>query len=254
MKQTILFSNIGYAKGIDGSLWQHIRRFNRHFYSSVALQQTVLSQLQTIIHKAQPDICCFVEVDQGSWHAARFQQLQFLAGDLYEFHDSADKYGPSSRLGRMPMHSGKSNGFIAKSDIPFERLYLTHGTKRLFYKLMLSSDIDVIFGHFSLQAKIRARQFTEIGAIMRTNRNPVILLGDFNILRGFNELDGLLADTGLHLLNEPDEHTFTFHTRRLVLDLCLCSPELKNDVTLQIIPQRFSDHAALLIEINRPEA
>ncbi len=248
--QKILFSNIGYAKGIDGTLSQHIKRFHRHLYSGQSLQQDVLKQLKIIIDTEQPDLCCFVEIDQGSLHTARVNQMQFLLDDNYACHDIADKYGERSWLGRMPLHMGKSNGFMAKQAVAFERLYFRNGTKRLFYKIQIAPDIQLLFGHFSLQKTVRARQFAEIKELIANTSDKIILLGDFNIMHGFIELDELCQTTDLHILNNEDDHTFRFHKRQLALDLCVCSNALRDRLSLTIIPQPFSDHAALVIQLD----
>ena len=78
MTQKILFSNIGYAKGIDGTLWQHLSRAGRYLYCRVPTQTLVLGQLKAIIDLEQPDLCCFVEIDSGSLHSAYVNQLKLL--------------------------------------------------------------------------------------------------------------------------------------------------------------------------------
>lgn len=245
----MLFSNIGYARGIDGTLWQHISRATRHLYCSVPLQQAVLLQLKGIVTTETPDICCFVEIDEGSIHSARFNQLGYLLDDDYRFFDCADKYGPNSWIGRMPLHIGKSSAFMAKRELPFERLYFSKGSKRLIHKVVLPQDIVLYFTHFSLQRKIRHKQFEELKKLMAADPRPVILMADFNIMHGFKELAPLLGGTDLRVLNKETDHTFQIHRSKHTLDLCLCSESLVDRLQLKIIPQPFSDHAALLVDM-----
>lgn len=249
MAYKVLFSNIGYARGIDGSLRQHINFLGRHVYCTLPVQEQVLGQLKTIIDQEQPDLCCFVEIDQGSWHAARLNQIQSLLGTEYQFHDVSDKYGHQSTLGRMLFHKGKSNAFMAKRDLPFERLYFANGTKRLIYKLTTPQNISVFFAHFSLKHAVRVKQFEEMHKLVHDTEGESIVLADFNIMQGFKELQPLLRGENLVVLNKEDEHTFTFHTHKLALDLCICSRSLESRTALKIIPQPFSDHAALLVTI-----
>ncbi len=245
----ILFTNIGYAKGIDGSLKQHISRFGRHFYCKLPVQEQVLAQLKSIIALEKPDLCCIVEIDQGSIHSGYYNQLHALVDDDYKHHDIAGKYGETSILNRMMLHKGKSNAFLAARDYPFERLYFTHGTKRLIYHVSLPDDLHVFFAHFSLQKDVRARQFHEMHEIVKRISGKVVILADFNIMQGFAELRPLLRDTDLELISREDEHTFTFHRRKLALDLCLCSASLAPNANVRVIGQNFSDHAALMVEI-----
>ena len=250
MSYKILFSNLGYAKGIDGSLRQHARLIGRHFYCALPVQEQILSQVKAIIDKEKPDLCCFVEIDSGSMHSARFNQIEALMDTEYCFHDIADKYGKESRLGRMLFHKGKSNAFLSKRDIAFERLYFRHGTKRLIYQLGAVDGVTILFAHFSLSRKVRIKQFEEVRQLVKNIAGEVVILADFNIMGGFRELAPLLEGGDLCVLNKEDAHTFTFHKHRLVLDLCICSKGLADKLKLQIIPQPFSDHAALLVEIH----
>jgi endonuclease/exonuclease/phosphatase family metal-dependent hydrolase len=245
----ILFSNIGYARGIDGTLWQHICRVSRHIYSRRGPQKAVLEQIRQIILKEDPELCCFVEVDQGSLQSAYLNQLQALTNERYVFFNAANKYGDTTHLHRMPFHTGKSNGFMAKSDCTFTRLYLQHGSKRLVYKIDLPDQMTLFFAHFSLRANVRQLQFAELNSWVKECAGPVMILADFNIMQGFGELKPLLEGTDLTVINDEQHHTFSFHRQRLALDLCICSEGLAERVKLKIIDQPFSDHDALLVEL-----
>lgn len=245
----VFFSNIGYARGIDGSLWQHICRFNRHFYCSVPLQQEVLLQLKGIIDAEQPDLCCFVELDQGSPHSAGFNQLDFLVDGIYKHFDFADKYGPDSWMGRMPFALGRSSAFMAREKVEFEHRYFSHGSKRLIHQVELPDNVSLYFTHFSLSAKTRHRQLAEMRKIVEEETGPVIIMADFNIMNGFGELKPLIEGTDLQVLNKETDPTFMLYRYYRALDLCICSKSLVDKMTLRIIPQPFSDHAALLVEM-----
>lgn len=246
----IFFSNLGYARGIDGSLKQHLTRAGRHFYNKVLVQEHVLNQAKAIITAEDPDLCCFVEIDQGSIHSARFNQIEALMDKDYRYHDIAGKYGEDSRYHKMFLHEGKSNAFMAKGPVPFERLYMKHGTKRLIYKITLAG-ITVLFAHFSLNNKTRTKQFEEMRNIVADIGGEIIIMADFNIMAGFKELEPLLKENNLRVLNKEEDHTFQFHKRKLTLDLCICSDTLVEKSFLKIIPQPFSDHAALMVEIKK---
>ena len=253
MAYRILFSNIGYAKGIDGSLRQHLARFARHFYSRISVQEQVLRELNAIVALERPDLCCLVEVDSGSVQSARYNQMQTLINETYAHHDVADKYGPGSGVSRMPLHGGRSNAFMSRQKLSFEKLYFKNGTKRLIYKIALPPEIPgnihIFFTHFSLRKKIRAQQFEEVRKIILDTPGETILLADFNIFYGFKELTPLLQTENLVVLNNEKDTTFQFSGKRLALDLCLCSSSLLPRIALRIVPQPFSDHAALVVEV-----
>ena len=250
MSFKILFSNIGYAKGINGSLKQHIGYFLRHFYTPRTVQESVLAQIKMIMNAENPDLCCFVEIDRGATNTGGFNQITALMDAEYQYNDISDKYGPRSTLGQMPLHRGKSNGFLAKATIPFKRLYLSHGSKRLVYCLELPNNILLLFAHFSLRNKIRYQQFHEMHHFIKNADREIIILADFNIMSGFQELAPLLCNTGLKVISREDKPTFRFHRHHMVLDLCLCSSSLTSRIDLKIMPQPFSDHAALSVTID----
>lgn len=245
----ILMSNLGYLRGIDGRLIQHMLYAHRHFYCPVDIQKRALQQLIALIDSENPDICCFVEIDKGSSTSAHFNQIEHLIGDTYPYFDIENKYALTSRLRDLPRSKGKSNAFIAKRDVPYEKLYFDHGTKRLIYKLRLSDNLTLFFAHFSLKKPVRAQQLLQIRHLLETTPGRHIFLGDFNILTGFGELKPLLAQSDLCLLNDESVPTFTFHRFEKTLDLCLCSSSLRGNLGLRVIPQPFSDHAALLLNI-----
>jgi endonuclease/exonuclease/phosphatase family metal-dependent hydrolase len=246
----IFFSNIGYARGIDGSLPEIIRRFRRLIYCYTHEQIDLLNQLKNIIACHNPDLCCLVEIDSEGMMMAKLNQLYEIVDENYPHYDIANKYGEETMAHKLPFLKGKSNAFMARSAYPFERLYFKCGMKRLIYKVDMSDNVAVIFTHFALSYKKRQMQLHEMADYIAKQNKQVILLADFNVLRGFQELKTFLAKTGLVLLNNEDEHTFLFHKNSLALDLCLCSPALEKAINLQIIDQPFSDHQGLLVNWN----
>ncbi len=243
----ILMSNLGYMRGINGCLDHHIRYAHRSLYCPVNVQQACLEQLKNIIEIEQPDLCCFVEIEKGN--AKRWNQLSALVNENYAFYDIENKYGQASLLRKLPITSSKSNGFVARHKLEYEKIYFTHGTKRLMYKIHLPF-ATLFFSHFSLKAAVRQMQLLQTRKLIEETPGGVILLGDFNIHAGFKELTPLLQGQPLHVMNREEEPTFTLHKFRRTLDLCICSPDIAAKSSLRIIPQPFSDHAALLLSVS----
>jgi endonuclease/exonuclease/phosphatase (EEP) superfamily protein YafD len=247
----ILMSNLGYLRGINGGLAHHLRYAYRNIYCSREAQEACLKQVIGLIKQEDPDICCFVEIDKGSTRVAPFNQLEALVTEQYPFFDIENKYGPLSRLRSLPLTSGKSNGFLAKRTLPYEKIFFAHGTKRLIYKIALEENITLFFAHFSLKREKRTQQLLQTRELLKDTPGEIILLGDFNIHSGFQELAPLLHENNLILLNREEEPTFRFHTLRLPLDLCICSPGLAARAQLKIIPQPYSDHEALVLTLGK---
>lgn len=245
----ILLSNLGYMRGCNGSLAQHVMYAHRHFFCSIATQQKALQQLIAILEQEDPDICCFVEIDKGSSGSANFNQLEALVNEKYHFSDIENKYGQQSLLRTLPFSRGKSNAFLAKRVFAYEKIYFTHGTKRLIYKVIVDKHTTLFFAHYSLKKQVRAQQLRQTRELLQAAGGDVILLGDFNILSGFHELAPLLHENNLRLLNDENRPTFTFHRFQKAIDLCICSERIADRLRLNIIPQPYSDHAALLLEV-----
>lgn len=246
----ILFSNLGYATGINGTLRQHVGKVFRHALQSKVMQNRVLGQFRAILEHTDPDVCCIVELDQGSVHSAYLNQMAALVSERLPVFDVADKYGPSSPYSKLPFHSGKSNGFLAKTPLVFKHIFFKNGTKRLIYQIELQPSLTLFFAHFSLNRNVRACQFLEMQRLVDQMTGQVIVFGDFNTLHGLKELTPLLAGGRLHLLNSPHVPTFRFHRWQIILDLCLTSPALAASCRLQVLDQPFSDHDALLLEVD----
>ncbi len=248
----ILMSNLGYARGISGQFSHHVRYMHRHFYCTPAVQKHALGQLSTLIAREDPDICCFVEIDKGSVTSAGYNQLLSLVNAKYRYFDIENKYGPTSRLRSFFVTKGKSNGFMAKRDFSYERIYFHRGTKRLIYKIELEANLSLFFSHLALTKSVRRAQLLEVRELMRHVPGEAIFLGDFNILSGLAELSPLLDRSDIILLNREDVPTFTFHKRELVLDLCFCTRKVAALSRLTVVPQAYSDHAALVLEVDSP--
>lgn len=245
----VLMGNLGYLRGINGELLHHMRYAYRHLYCPPSVQEACIRQVVNIMEQEQPDICCFVEIDKGSADVRNFNQLEALVSTNYPFFDIENKYGPLSRLRHLPLTRGKSNGFVAKRELPYEKIFFTHGTKRLIYKISVEPHVTLFFAHFSLKKAVRYHQLLQVRQILAQTPGEIIVLGDFNIHSGFGELAPLMHENHLMLMNQEDVPTFRFHTRRLPLDLCICSRGIAERSELKIIPQPYSDHEALLLTI-----
>jgi hypothetical protein len=244
----ILFLNLGYARGIGGRLSEHIRFAHRHFYCPATVQTQVLQKFNALIATERPDLCCIVEIDKGAPGAMR-NQIDALISEECPFSDIENKYSRKSFLRSFPLTAGNSNGFIARAAYPFEKLFFSCGTKRLVYKIRLGENLTLFFAHFALKRSVRVRQLLEAREWMRQEKGEVIFLGDFNILEGLGEITPLLDGGRFRLLNRTDSPTFFFHTQKHILDLCICSQAISRQASLKILPQPYTDHAALILEV-----
>lgn len=244
----IMLSNVGYARGIDGSLRSHVRHSYRYLYCPRRVQRRAIDQLKALIHEEDPDLCCLIEIDKGSVNTAFFNQMSVLVGPTYAWHDIENKYGSTSLLRRLPVSSGKCNGFLSKRSLDYEKIYFTVGTKRLIYKIKLAPGLTVFFAHFSLRRAVRREQFQELRRVIDDTEGNVIVLGDFNIFDGHQELAPLLEQGDLELVSDPTAPTFVFSGNTMALDLCFCSKALAAGSNVRVRHQEYSDHFAVILE------
>lgn len=245
----ILLSNVGYARGINGCLGHHMRYAHRHIFCPEDVQREVMNQLASLIAEEDPDICCLVEIDNGKLTSSNFSQLEALVNKDYAYFDIENKYGKTSLLRSLIFTKGKSNAFIAKANYEHEKVYFDYGVKKLIYKIKIKEGLTLFFAHYSLNKSVREKQILQTDALIESTPGEVIVLGDFNVLSGLQELTPLLEGKELLLMNDAEQPTFTFHKRELVLDLCLCSKEIAQRTELRVIPQPYSDHAALIATV-----
>lgn len=215
----------------------------RHLYCPIGTQEKVLAQVNTLIEKEDPDLCCFVEIDKSD------NQLAFLAGEKYQFSEIENKYGEKSLLRKLRATKGKSNGFMSKTQLVNDKIFFDFGIKKLIYKIELRENLTLFFSHFSLKKKFREKQLQQVKEIFAKTKGEIIFLGDFNILTGLKELEPLLHQN-LILLNDPQKMTFTFYKSFRLLDLCLCTKGIAPFINLKVHPQPYSDHAALTVDIS----
>jgi endonuclease/exonuclease/phosphatase family metal-dependent hydrolase len=245
----ILMSNIGYARGIDGRLKSHISRGHRYLYCTPKAQKAALEQVKTIIQQEDPDICCLIEIDKGSTNSGNFNQLEHLLQDHYKYFHIENKYRPNTWRSNFQFSRGKSNAFLSKHEFPYRTLHFSRGTKTLVFRIELPDRITLFFAHFSLRKPVRALQIREMRKWAEDCPGDVIVMGDFNIRTGLDELEPL-TDGGMFLLmNSPDTPTFTFYRFTMLLDVSLGTKRVAEKASVKIIPQPFSDHAALLLEL-----
>ncbi len=238
MKQyKILLSNVGYATGLNGSYKDYFLKFYRYIFRSKSITNTVLKKLKTLIKNEKPDVCCLIEVENT--------HLKTLAQDTNAHVEFSNKYGQKSFLRKLPLFQKKGNGILTTLDIPFQKHFFKHGTKKLIYEVQLNTDTSIFMAHFSLNKSTRTKQFQEINTLIKNKRN-VIICGDFNIFDGLSELTPLLKDTDLHMVNKPNDKTFPSYRPKHILDIFITSKNIEiNELKVLSVP--FSDHLPVLL-------
>jgi len=92
----------------------------------------------------------------------------------------------------------------------------------------------------------RLRQVAELGDIIARGSLPHILVGDFNVAPGAEELQALLSHGHLRACGEPREVTFPMMRQRL--DYVFCDPRW-TFLSSEVIRQGPSDHWPVVVDL-----
>jgi len=244
----ILYGNLGYSRAIDGSLGHHVRRAHRHLFTTERVQRRALAHVRERLDALQPDLACFVEIDRGSFNNGFLDQVGLIADARHTTVRIDNKYGADRRFRRLSVSRGKSNAFLAARPVRHEARYLSSGKKRLVYDIEIEG-VRVLVAHLSLRYRIRCLQIRELADWVAEDERPTVVVGDFNLFRGAQELQPLLASGRLVHANAASGPTFRLGPYRATLDTCLASRDLIARCRVTILDQPFSDHQMIQLDI-----
>lgn len=239
-----LLYNIRYGAGVGRSF-----HFPIPYQGYLKRTQKNLLRIAHFIKAQEPDIVGLVEADVGSYRTERQNQVETIARALGHFHAYQSKYGHTSRLRRLPVVRKQVNALLTKNVIEAQRFhYFLSGIKRLVIEMELNQLI-VFLVHLSIRHKTRHEQLRALTRLVAAARKPVLLAGDFNVFRGPQELDALLAHTGLRRAQDSLTATYPSWAPRRQLDFILHSPEIR--VTRFAVPDTtLSDHLPLVCDFD----
>ncbi len=244
----ILFYNLGYGRGINGSVSSYVKRGASIVYHRADSQRKVLNQVVELVQEQQPDIFAFAEIGLGSFRNQNISQHEYLTANLLRVSKdlSASKYGVSW-LGSLPFHVGNGNGVISFTDATISKHYLTLGRKKLILAVQ-TPEATIFTLHLPLVQKHRAEQLRELVHLVNQCATDVIVCGDFNIFKGLEELREFQFATNLKLSSQRHK-TFPSHKPRLELDTFLyrfSSPDIQP--VHRVLPVSLSDHLPIILE------
>lgn len=242
----LLFWNLGYARGIDGSPGQLVRRGRRLVKNTRYEQKTVLDAVSELVLSEAPDLFAYAEILTGARRNQRLDQHVYLESVLNcSSAHAATKYA-SGTLAKMPLHIGNGNGICAMVPMVTTGLHFTRGGKTLVLKVEVE-DCTIFVVHLSIVARIRREQLRELAGFVSEVEGNVIVCGDLNIFRGAGELDAFTAATGF-IPALPETHTFPAHAPRRTLDGFLIRSGSKKKYNVRTIPSVLSDHLPVILE------
>ena len=235
-----LLYNIRYAAGIG-----------RHFHFPVPYSGYFkntngnMKKIMDFIGSVNPDVIGLIEVDGGSFRSKKNNQAEAIAWELQHDHVYRSKYPTTSMAQKLPLLKKQGNAILTNQEIISQKFhYFREGVKRLVIELELA-DFSVLLVHLSIKFRHRQYQLQDLHNMVKMVEKPVIVAGDFNVLRGNRELQLFLAATGLKSANSNGQPSHPSRAPRRQLDYIFHSPEI-NITDFQIPRVKFSDHTPLV--------
>ena len=245
----LLLYNIRYGAGVG-----HGFHFPIPYQGYLKRTRKNLQRITQFIKSQQPDIVGLVEADAGSYRTQRQNQVETIARALGHYHIYQSKYGRYSRIGLLPVMRKQVNALLTKDVIEAQRFhYFRSGIKRLVIEMELDN-LVIFLVHLSIRHKTRHEQLRALMRLIGSTHKPVLVAGDFNVFRGPQELEPLLALTGLCRAQHSLLATYPSWAPRRQLDFILHSPDIR--VTKFTVPDTtLSDHLPLVCDFDiRPTA
>lgn len=239
----IMFYNIAYGTGMDGSWSRYITESWRFFW----LPFRHLREITETLKKEGPDVLCLVEVDSGSFrNRFRCQARQMAKKLLLPFYYTQAKYRRWSVWKFMTMIRKQHDAVLSRKEGEFREHFLKSGMKKLVQEYVVEG-MSIFTVHLAvLSERVRKKQLKELAGILKECPRPHLVCGDFNIHKGLGELKDFVRQTGLkRVINTP---TFPSVSPSRYLDLFFASPDIKVKGS-GVINVDYSDHLPVWVEV-----
>jgi len=206
-----------------------------------------LKKIVDFIASVNPDIIGLIEVDSGSFRSEKNNQAEAIAWELQHDHVYQSKYSASSVAQKLPLLNKQGNAILTNQEIVSQRFhYFQDGVKRLVIELELA-EFSIFLVHLSIKFRHRQYQLQDLHSMIKNVQKPVIVAGDFNVLRGDRELQLFLAATGLKNANSNGQPSYPSRAPRRQLDYIFHTPHIRI-IDFQIPQIKLSDHKPLVCE------
>lgn len=213
---------------------------------AAARREDHLPKLAEIIAAAKPDVVGLQEV-----------HCRTRAGSAHQGEVLASLTGMNHWFGRSCAMDGGDygNAVLTRGVIENARVHPLPGSGEP--RSLLEADIEVdgarvtfFVTHLAAWGRLlrnaRLRQIAEIGDLTARGAHPHVLVGDFNVPPGAEEMRVLLSHGHLQVFGEPSEATFPMTRQRL--DYVFADPRFEL-VEESVIRRGPSDHWAITVDL-----
>lgn len=195
------------------------------------------------------DLIGLQEVDGGSLRSGFVNQTEYLAlkGHFPHWYDQTNR-----NLGLIAQHSIGVLSRLQPTEIIQHKLPgIIPGRGTLSVSFGDTDDaLLLLIVHFALGRRARLQQILYVGELVRSYRHA-ILMGDFNFQSDSEDMDLLLAVTGLREPT-PGLHTFPSWRPYRNIDHILVSSSIQVE-SVRTLDYPFSDHLPIAMEVILPQ-
>lgn len=256
MMVRLILYNIQYCAGTLGSWWEYLK-FWRMLRAPRYLDYVIANELKNY----NPDILGLIEVDLGSLRSRKKDEVTFFKEFMgFEGHAKKVKYtkkGVSGLFKKMPITRKQANAILTKNQLFGTKSHeLNNGTKRIVIDTTLKypRKYRLLLVHLALGSKTRKKQINQLIEIVNAIEEPVILMGDFNLFKGLEEIELLLKNTKLNYECSEKSHmkryTQPSSKPSRTLDIVLTSKEIEVKKYQVLENVKYSDHLPVMIDFD----
>ncbi len=200
------------------------------------------NQIATLLKKENPDFIALQEVDRYHIRSGFYDQIKWVASQLNMYY----VYGKNMNYGIIEY----GNAILSKYPIidwgKIELAYETEPRSLLWAKVNTEhGNVIITSVHLGLDTKKRAEHFTKIEAFLKDFEEPLLLMGDFNVLPNNQTFLQFRTNmTGCFLYeNIP---TYIRDHQPIQIDYII-SRDIK-EIDMYSIPSNASDHYPLILK------
>jgi len=240
----IMFYNIAYGSGMNGSLKRYLFYGILHFFW---LPVNAVQRLIKFLEKERVDVICLAEVDGGSFRNRFRNQAQHIAKQLLiPFFHSHTKYHHRSIWSSIAMIREQHDAILSRKKGRLVRHQLQSGMQKLVQEYIVEG-VSIFTVHLAvISRRIRQRQLSELAEIIKKCPRPHLVCGDFNVNHSLEDLKRFIRQTKLRrLIKKP---TYPSISPFLYLDHFFVSQGIKIK-RAGVINTQHSDHLPVWVEI-----
>jgi endonuclease/exonuclease/phosphatase family metal-dependent hydrolase len=245
----VLSFNVGYFLGYR-SQRDWFRRPHRAVLASRSTERTAFDATLDLVVEERPDVLALQEVDAGSLrsrlgpHPERVVDRAAEAGLDYQYRADC-KYGPDRIVSKLPGTRHMSNMVCWRAGQASAH-YVPPGVKQLVHVVDRPDDPNVVAVHLPTAAEERVTQLEKVAEIVRDHL-PAVVVGDFNLFNGPDEL-AALTDRVEMTVHAPGE-TYPAADPEYAFDILLASPGVTVTRAEVVDSVTHFDHYPLVAEV-----